>query len=64
MGPARAARWSGAFAFERSVHAFVAAVLIGGCRLDEVGENAEADPPDGKRGEVPERLRCKRDTIV
>ena len=37
---------------EVPVHAFVAAVLVWGCGLNEIGQNAELYPPDGEPGET------------
>lgn len=37
---------------EIPVHAFVAAVLIWGCGLNEIGQNTELYPPDGEPGET------------
>ena len=56
--------WSRTVAFERAMHAFVPADLLGRRGLDEIGEDTEADPPDGECGEAPEGLRRKRDAIV
>ena len=38
------------------MHALMATILLGRCGLDQVRQNAEADPPDGERGEPAERL--------
>ena len=43
----------GGLSLEVFVHAFVAAVLLGRCGLDEIGQDAELDPPDGEPGEAP-----------
>ena len=45
---------AGGILLEGSVHAFVGAVLLRAGRLDELGANAEADPPDGEVGEAAE----------
>jgi hypothetical protein len=37
---------------ERPVHTFMAAVLLGLARLDALGHDAQAYPPDGEAGEV------------
>ena len=41
------------------VHALVAAVLMGEPGSVKIGEDAEADPPDGERGEAAGRLVAK-----
>jgi hypothetical protein len=33
-------------------------------RLSEIGQDAEADPPDGERGETPERLGGEGDAVI
>src|SRR5690606_18239658 len=42
------ARRTGGFRFERAMHAFMAAVLLGMSWLDALDLNAEAEPPDGE----------------
>ncbi len=37
--------WDGAVGLERLVHALVAAVLVRRSGLDELGQDAELDPP-------------------
>ena len=51
--------WAGALALEGEVHALVATILLGRRGLDQVGEDAEADPPDGEGREPTERLGGK-----
>ena len=43
----------GGLSLEVFVHAFVATILLGRCGLDEIGQDAELDPPDGEPGEAP-----------
>src|SRR6188472_2644946 len=60
----RVTRRARAPAFECAMHAFVPAVLLRRGGLDEVGQDPEANPPDGERREPAERLGGKRDAIV
>jgi hypothetical protein len=55
LGGAVARRWAGGLGFKGSVHAFVASVLLGFARLDELGQDTEAYPKGGERGEAGER---------
>ena len=48
LGRAVAGRWDGGLGFEGAVHALVAAILLGAGGLDEIGQDAELDPPDGE----------------
>ncbi len=64
LGPEVSFRRPGGTRFESSVHAFVAAVLLGLAGLDEFGEDAEADPPDRERGEAAERVGGEGGTVV
>jgi len=50
--------------FESSVHTLVAAVLLGLAGLDELGEDAEADPPDREPGEAAERVGGEGGAVV
>jgi hypothetical protein len=43
--------WDRGVALQRAVHPFVASVLLRGGRLDQVGQDAELDPPDAELGE-------------
>ena len=43
-----AGRWSCGLRLEGSVHSFVSSVLLGVRGLDELGVDAELDPPDGE----------------
>jgi hypothetical protein len=58
------ARRPRAFALERQMHALVPAVLLRGAGLDEIGDDAEADPPDRERGEAPEGLGGEGDAVI
>ena len=42
----------------------MATVLVRGPGLGEIGEDAEADPPDGERREPPERLGGEGDAVI
>jgi hypothetical protein len=57
-------RWASTFAFQREVHALVSAVLVRGSGLSKLGQDAEPDPPDGQRGETPERLGGEGDAVI
>jgi hypothetical protein len=46
------------------MHALVATVLMGGAGLGEIGEDAEADSPDGQRGEPAERLGGEGHAVI
>ena len=46
------------------VHAFVTAVLVRGGGLDEVGQNAELDPPDGQARETTQGRGREGRTVV
>src|SRR5207244_335935 len=59
-----ALRRAGALALQGEVHALVAAVLVWGGGLGEIGQDAEADPPDRERREAPERLGGKGDAVI
>src|SRR3972149_2801128 len=46
---ARRGRWPRDLSFKRAMHAFVAGILFGVPRLDELRYDAELDPPDRQR---------------
>ena len=46
------------------MHAFVSAVLLGFAGLDELGLDAERDPPDGEPGEAGDRPGSERVAVV
>ena len=48
LGAQAAGGGPGGLGLEGAVHAFVTAVLLGLAGLDELGEDAKADPPSGK----------------
>ena len=52
-----------AVGLERAVHAFMPAVLLGGGGLDQVGQDAEAHPPDREGREPAERLGGEWDRV-
>jgi len=64
LSPEVSFRWSGGARFERAVHAFVAAVVLRLAGLDELGEDAEADPPDREGGEAAEGVGGEGGTVV
>ena len=64
LGAAIGSRRNGGFGLEIAVHAFVASVLVGRGWLDEIGEDAELDPPDGEGGESAEGRGGKGDAVV
>jgi hypothetical protein len=49
---------------EVPVHALVATILLRGGGLDEVGEDAELDPPDRELRQATERHGRERRTVV
>ena len=55
LGRAVAGRWDRGLGFEGAVHALVAAILLGAGGLDEIGQDAELDPPDAQPAETGER---------
>jgi hypothetical protein len=46
------------------MHPLVPPVLLRRARLNEIGEDPEAEPPDGERGEPAERLGGKGDPVI
>lgn len=52
------------FGFERPVHALVSSVLLGVRELDELGVDAELDPPGGELGDPADRARRERCPVV
>jgi hypothetical protein len=54
----------GGFRLEISVHALVPTVLVRGSGLDEVGEDAELDPPDGEAREAAQGNGCEGSSVV
>jgi len=54
----------GGFGLQRSVHAFMTAILLGRGRLGELGTDTEPDPPDGQLGEPSESGRGERGAVV
>lgn len=51
-------------ALQGPVHPLVTGVLFGMSRLDELGVNAQADPPDGEPGQSPQRGGGKGGAVV
>jgi hypothetical protein len=56
--------WAGALALEGEVHALVATVLLRGAGLDEIGQDAEADPPDRERRQAAEGLGGEGHAVI
>src|SRR3990172_4703830 len=50
----------GGLIFQGPVHPLVASVLLGVGRLDEFGEDAQADPPDGEARQCDRFSPCLR----
>ena len=59
-----ARRRSSGFGFERFVHAFVAAVLLGFAGFDEFGQDAETNPPGRERRESGEGVGGERGAVI
>lgn len=57
-------RRPGGFSLQGSMHAFMATVLFGMRGLDELGGDAETDPPDGESRQAAERAGGERDPVV
>src|SRR2546422_243927 len=64
LGGERASRGPRGLGLERLVHPLVPAILLGVGRLDELGLNAEPDPPDRERREPSQRVRGERRAVV
>ncbi len=61
QAPGRGAR---GFGFERAMHAFMPAILLGLARLDELGQNAQAHPPGGELPEARQGVSGERHAII
>lgn len=60
VGPRR----QGGLPLEIAVHALVPRVLLRLARFDELGDDTERDPPDGKLGESGDRIRSEGMAVV
>jgi hypothetical protein len=58
-------RWRpGGFGFQRTMHTFMAAVLFGVGRLDQLRVDAQSDPPDRESGEPSDRAGGEGRAVV
>lgn len=64
LAVAGVSRGSGGFGFEGSMHAFMAAVLLWFTRFDELGHDAQLDPPCGQMGEAGQGVGGKGHAVV
>ena len=64
LSPEVLIRGPGGLSLEGPMHAFVASVLLWFSGLDELGDDAEADPPDGQLGDAPEGVGSEGWSVV
>lgn len=57
-------RRASGFAFEDEMHVFMLAVLMRAGGLDELGDDAVANEPDGEPGEAAETVGCEGCAVV
>src|SRR5579871_1143701 len=55
---------SGGFLLERQVHAFMAPVLLGVAGTNAFDADAQAQPPDGKFGEIEQSIRRSKGNAI